>query len=270
MSEPEKESEFFVGYLPTPVGLGKFYRRVVPLLILIAIGVSSWVALSQKSAGKGEWDSSQVTTMAGILTIDPYPILHMAGDETRSVLLVMQGKHAANSLSQSWAGKAVSISGFAIGRGNWEMLEIRGEQDISAFEKGSTPKPINRLLPKIEPLGKVELSGEIMDSKCFLGVMKPGSGKVHRACAELCLLGGIPPMLVARDPEGKKAGYLLVLENDIKAGSSASQKIAHYAAQPVSLRGSLERRGDLLFIRTKEQDIRPIGTAQLHQTPSGQ
>ncbi len=101
-----------------------------------------------------------------------------------------------------------------------------------------------------------------MDSKCFLGVMKPGSGKAHRACAELCLLGGIPPILVAQNSAGQQAGYLLVLENDVETGSSASMEIAHYAAQPVSLRGSLERRGDLLFLKIKEHNIRLIGSTQ--------
>jgi hypothetical protein len=27
------------------------------------------------------------------------------------------------------------------------------------------------------------LTGEIVDSKCYLGVMNPGQGKVHRDCA---------------------------------------------------------------------------------------
>jgi hypothetical protein len=34
--------------------------------------------------------------------------------------------------------------------------------------------------------GPVELTGEIVDSKCFLGVMVPGSGKTHKECASLC------------------------------------------------------------------------------------
>ena len=41
--------------------------------------------------------------------------------------------------------------------------------------------------------GPVTVSGEIVDSKCFLGVMVPGAGKTHKECASLCLRGGIPP-----------------------------------------------------------------------------
>ena len=54
-------------------------------------------------------------------------------------------------------------------------------------------------------LGEVTIIGEIVDSKCYLGVMNPGRTKVHRDCATRCISGGIPPMLVTAD-----ATYLLV------------------------------------------------------------
>jgi hypothetical protein len=41
--------------------------------------------------------------------------------------------------------------------------------------------------------GLVKLTGEIVDSKCFLRVIAPGSGKTHKECASLRLRGGIPP-----------------------------------------------------------------------------
>jgi hypothetical protein len=49
----------------------------------------------------------------------------------------------------------------------------------------------------------IEVRGEIVDSKCFLGVMVPGSGKTHKDCASLCLRGGIPPALYVRDQSGQ-------------------------------------------------------------------
>ena len=43
------------------------------------------------------------------------------------------------------------------------------------------------------------LTGEIVDSKCYLGAMNPGAGGA--ACAGLCLIGGIPAF-VTRDRAG--------------------------------------------------------------------
>ena len=51
-------------------------------------------------------------------------------------------------------------------------------------------------------LGVATLRGEIVDSKCYLGAMKPGDQKTHKACATLCIRGGIPPVLVERLPGG--------------------------------------------------------------------
>ena len=59
---------------------------------------------------------------------------------------------------------------------------------------------------------QISLSGEIVDSKCFLGVMRPATGKVHRACAIRCISGGVPPAFLVRTEEGAEAVMLLAGE----------------------------------------------------------
>ena len=59
------------------------------------------------------------------------------------------------------------------------------------------------------PLGGATLAGEIIDPKCYFGAMKPGEGKIHKACATLCLRGGIPPMFMTTDEQGRHVYYLL-------------------------------------------------------------
>ena len=80
------------------------------------------------------------------------------------------------------------------------------------------------------------LGGEIVDSKCYLGVMNPGRSKVHRDCAARCLRGGIPPMLVTAD-----ATYLL-------AGAEG----ADFVGETVQVEGDVERSGDTLILRAKK------------------
>jgi hypothetical protein len=53
-----------------------------------------------------------------------------------------------------------------------------------------------------EDLGAFTLVGEIVDSKCYLGIMNPGETNPHRECAALCIRGGIPPLIIAHDADG--------------------------------------------------------------------
>ena len=234
-----RNDEFFVGYLNTPQRLATFYKILIPILILSIIALGAWFALSQKNAGKGVWDLSGQSTISGYLTVDPYPVIHYVGEEKRSVILVHQGKKSANPLAKDHANQWVSISGFAIGRGDWSMLELTSESEFAMAEN----QPAVDF--KSTPLGDLTLRGEIIDSKCFLGVMKPGRGKAHRACAAMCLRGGMPPMFVATNTEGEKFGYMLMHPN----GESASLDLIEDVGLPVELKGSLEQRGDMLYIR---------------------
>ena len=98
------------------------------------------------------------------------------------------------------------------------------------------------------------LAGEIVDSKCFLGVMNPGAGKVHRACAAMCLTGGMPPMLVITDAVGDRYGYMLTTTE----GTSASQLLVPDVAVPVNVTGTLEQRGDLTYIRLQDNGVQRL------------
>lgn len=245
--------EFFVGYLDTPAGLVRFYRVLIPVLLVLAIAVGLWIASSQKSVGEGVWDLSGETQLSGYLTVDPYPVLHLSGSEPRSVILVQRGKRSANELASPFADQWVSVSGFAISRGAWSMLELRPGAEFTVQTNSGQSELA------MESLGEISLQGEILDSKCFLGVMKPGSGKVHRACAAMCLLGGLPPMFVVSNPAGEQFGYMLTNA----AGDSAAIELAELAAVPVRLTGQLERRGDMLYIRYNESNLTGLSAIEL-------
>src|SRR5947207_1819862 len=90
-------------------------------------------------------------------------------------------------------------------------------------------------------LGRRTLVGEIVDSKCFLGVMNPGQLTPHRACAIRCISGGVPPVLVVRQKNGP-AIYLLLVASDGKP-------VLDIVAEPVEITGEVEREGDLLILR---------------------
>lgn len=232
-----KQPGFFVGYLPFPASLRNFYRLLIPLLLLAAIGAGAFMAAQQEAVGDGVWNPLAATSLSGRLALTPYPVLHMA--DGNSVLLVVQGKKAADEPVLPFVGKMVTVTGFEIRRGGWHMLEIPAQGAITA-----APRVAKATAPARQSFEAVTLQGEIVDSKCFLGVMKPGAGKVHRACAQLCLTGGLPPMLVVNNGESR-FGYLLTNAD----GSSAARQLADEVAVPVSVSGLIERVGDLTYLR---------------------
>ncbi len=86
--------------------------------------------------------------------------------------------------------------------------------------------------------------GEIVDTKCYLGAMKPGRGKPHRACASLCIRGGIPAALLVRTADGERQLIHLV---DF-AGRPLGRELLDWVGQPVEVSGRLHREDDRVFL----------------------
>jgi hypothetical protein len=127
-----------------------------------------------------------------------------------------------------------------IERAGDRMIEITSTG--AATVVGASKSPIEPL----HSLGPAALDGEIVDSKCHLGVMKPGEGPTHRDCAVRCLLGQVMPMIVTRDREGVSSRIGLV-DRD---GRPFADPLDGVVARPVTVRGEWLARGPLRFIAT--------------------
>ncbi len=236
--------EFYVGYLRVPVGQRRFLRIVVPVVLWTLCGVAFVVARSQRDPGAAVWDSGLPRAFTGTLVVSPYPVLLTSdrGDgRAGELLLVEMGKHGSHDRALAFGGKSVRASGWLLKRDGRRILELEpGDAGLhEVVGEGALA------VPAIKPLGSVELRGEIVDSKCFLGAMKPGDGKTHKECATLCVTGGIPPMLVTRDERGEATYYLLTNES----GGALSKDAWPMIGEPVLVRGELESWGDLLRVR---------------------
>lgn len=95
----------------------------------------------------------------------------------------------------------------------------------------------------IEHLGTVTLTGEIVDSKCYLGVMNPGQGKVHRDCAARCISGGIPPIFVTSDAHDQ---FLLVGLDGRALGRNA---LREFIAEPITIEGERLQTGSTQLLK---------------------
>jgi hypothetical protein len=89
--------------------------------------------------------------------------------------------------------------------------------NVSMNEKGKS-SPID--------LGNLSFSGEIVDPKCYFGVMKPGEGKAHKDCAIRCILGGIPPVLAITNKNGARNYVLLTSSNSKRINEWAQDFVA--------------------------------------------
>ncbi len=245
--------EMYVGYLPVPAGVRRFLWMVVPVVLWIVAIAAVVMARTQPTPGAGEWESTEERLVTGKLSARPYPMLYVAdrGDGRAGyVLLVEVGKHGGGKRAAGFDGKHISVSGWLLHRDGRFMLEMApGEGAMREVGGVSVGREVERT-----SLGRVTLRGEIVDSKCYLGAMKPGHGKTHKECATLCISGGIPPMLVVRGVGGVVAYYLLTSED----GGPLAREAWPMIADPVEVSGELEDVGGTMRLRVAARDIQRL------------
>lgn len=242
----EEGDDFYVGYLPTPGKHRRFLRAFIPATLWGLVMIAALFLSSFRPAGNGEWDTANLRSWSGVVRFQPYPTLIVAGEdgESEEWPLIETGKVAADARAEFFEGKFTVVRGFALQRDGRRMIEIMpGHEGILAPVEGEIPVD-----PVEESLGQVELSGEILDMKCYLGAMLPGDGLTHQTCARLCIDGGIPPMLVSRTAEGKMH-YTLLASAD---GGRANEIVRRDLAIPVVVRGELVQRGGTRLLRISD------------------
>ena len=223
-------SEFYVGYaLKAPPGLGRAIMRIIVALNTAAITIALLLVFGQSPFADSRFEYLQYREHRGVIVEAPYPNLR-----TRNgiFLLVAPGKHGATDLIRGFNRREVQLSGSLIRRDEGMMLEVV-PGSIQAIGE-----PVQ--VEQSTDVGAVELTGEIVDSKCFLGVMNPGNGKVHRDCAVRCISGGIPPAFVVKDSAGAIRSIVL--------SGIQSRDILDFVAEPVRIRGRVQRLEEMLIL----------------------
>jgi hypothetical protein len=240
--------EFYVGYEPDmPDRLAERIRRIARGLIALALVLPGVLVFSEDGFAPGVFEYGRVRTFSGRIVESPYPAL-VVDDEIgvdRSYWLVGPGKHGADGIVRGHDGQRVQLSGSLIERDRDAMIEVLpGTVEMIGGSAGATEP--------LRSLGSVVAAGEIVDSKCHLGVMKPGEGPTHRDCAVRCLMGRVPPMFV---PHGRADLERIALV------THAAQPFADadlFAGRKVSVRGEILQRGRQKFLALSRDDIRLI------------
>jgi hypothetical protein len=233
--------DFFVLYRDHDGGAhAGWLRRVSIVSMVLAVVVAALiVGLQGTVAQDARFEYGTIHEYEGVLVGEPVPLL-VTSD--RTYFLVNPFKHGFKADVAS--GSAIRLEAALIERDEQAMLEVV-EGSVVVVEGASGA------LPDRTDLGPVVLRGEIVDSKCYLGVMNPGHLKPHRACAVNCLRGGIPAVLLTRLDDGSTRQTVLVGP----PGAPLRDWILSYVAEPVQVTGELERVGSLEVLTVEAAGI---------------
>lgn len=271
--------EFYIGWMPAaPNGYAKHVFKVVFILAALVTIAGIILALQQKRFSTSSFEFGQLTEIKGIYRQFPVPSLKVTTQQDAfghssyiTIPLVGYGKFGAEgTIAELEKGKNISLDN--------KEVTFRG---TLLYSDGKTLLQIDRndnplvnvttanaaMEPDSKELGTVHLTGEILDPKCYFGVMKPGSGKPHRDCAVRCIAGGMSPVFYVRNDKGD-ANYYLILD---KIGKKMNDELKDYIADPVSIearavqyddwvilyvdgKNKIKRTGGLSWFKTKDGD----------------
>jgi len=228
MNDPD---EFYIGYeAAMPTGIARRTRVAVAVLGIVALGVAAVVTLAYRRLAESSFDYGHHQSWTGRLVAQPAPALLVPGPGGfRWFWLVGRGKHGADPMLASVGGDWATVTGTLISREGWRMIEVAAAAPVPAAD-GET-----RDLPPVAGGDEVVLDGEVVDSKCFLGVMNPGERTVHRDCAIRCLSGGVPPMFVYDTANGRRDLAVLV---DVE-GRLLHDEVGPLVGRALSARGRM-------------------------------
>jgi hypothetical protein len=253
----QKDNEFYIGWqAKAPLVFKKHIKKVLIVLFPIALLAGFLLGSSQKKFSTAQFEFGKPTSLKGIYYSEPVPLLKVTDKNNTSIFipLVGYGKHGAATTILEWE-KENSISL------NRRQLTLTGTllyndgKVLMQVDKNSRPvleagtAIANPLVQK--NLGRQTIRGEIIDPKCYFGVMKPGEGKVHRDCAIRCILGGIPPVLHVQNEKGEHHYYLLAAESNQGINEAVQDRVA----EPVTIEGRLVQQDDWMIVYTSKENI---------------
>lgn len=235
--------DFYVGYVPrAPAALGRRIKRIAIGLLAAGVTVGAALIIDQAPFAASKFEYGIYHDYTGVIEEWPYPILR---SNSSSFLLVGTGKHGVSEAVRELQGKGVRLKASLIERGRDRMLEVvPGSMRETGADLAASVQEVD--------LGPVRLRGEIVDSKCYLGVMNPGNGKVHRDCAVRCISGGAPPAFIARDATGETP-VLLLTGSD---GRALHREVLPFVAEPILIVGELVRSGSHLILKAEPSGFR--------------
>lgn len=260
--------EFYVGYIPqAPTRIAKVVRGIVFFLFAAGILMAGILAWQQQEFSATDFEYGNTTSVEGYLFREP--ILHLrvplgknANREElyQTVLLVGEGKAGADSTVNRLIGRAVKnpeglkikLSGFLLYGNGKALLQVNEASNMEIHVSSDRLQPGDQILISRTSL----VYGEIVDPKCYFGVMKPGEGKAHRSCAIRCIAGGIPPVF------NSGSDYFLLMN---ERGELFHTEVIEIVGDQIQLSGNVLEWNDWKILQVNSSAITTLSNTKNNQ-----
>lgn len=253
----KKNDEFYVPYIDGSLGskTKQTLKRFTIGVLLVIIIAALLFSFAQKPFKNSTFELTSATKITGVFHESPYPMLRVqvAKNTYKNILLLGFGKSSANPFLEQIQnevkdlnGQTISIEGNLIYYNGKTLIQITDEEKVSLENKDRARTPAKEII------SKMTLKGEIIDPKCYFGVMKPGKGKIHRSCAVRCISGGIPPVLTTTDGNNMSQYFLLT---DLK-GHPIHKEVLPFIGKPSEITGIVEKMEDWYILKINPEDIK--------------
>jgi hypothetical protein len=244
--------DFYVGYdTRVPASARPIVRGAVVLAIVVELAVAAAILSGERPFATSNFAFGTTESFSGRVHLTPYPTLRLtapdAGTGAVVALVVAPGKHGAEPLLREFDGRSVTLSGTRITRDGQLAIEVLPGSIFT-----STRRDREESLSIDADLTTVR--GEIVDGKCYLGVMNPGQGATHRDCAVQCIRGGLPPLLAAKTNHGRIIVYTLAMSD----GGPINGAVASFVGRRVDVTGHVARADGELLLFADAAAIRSV------------
>jgi len=236
--------EFYINYASVPSSYRRFLIKFIPLLVLGVIAFALILPKVHDQFNAGKMNGS--VELEGLLVGEPVPhlIVPRSGDVTSSVpfsryILSGLGKTSPKPAVLEQIGKWVKLNGSVVSRNHLSVIAVRSAEAIAP------PNNVTLNPNAGTSLGEYSLTGEILDGKCYPGVMKPGQSKTHRACAIRCISGGVPAVFRVENNRNDLMYFLLADEQ----GQAVNDRILNLVADPIRITGKVIQYDDMFVIQ---------------------
>lgn len=265
-------SEFYIGWMDeAPATYSKHVKKALLILLPVVLVIGYLMAVSQQKFSTANFEFGTLTAVKGIYFSKPVPSIKVISGKDMfgnasyiTAPLVGFGKAGANGVIEDlqnekgtdFNNKEITIKGTLLYNDGKLLMQVDGNDNPLVSVGGIASSSLASVLKE---LGNIKVKGEVVDPKCFFGVMKPGYGKVHKDCAIRCISGGIPPVLKVQDENGKTNFYLIVGPN----GEKMNDMVKDFVAEPVEIEARAVQQDDWIILYTGKEKIQHISKREL-------
>lgn len=260
------KDDFYIGWSnEAPKSYAKKARYFFITAVLGLLAVAILFVTNQQTYNSSLFEFGTLSEVEGVLVDKPaWGIRAEIEGETKTIFFVGFGKSGPDqSLIKMRKNHGLEVGDEVIMRGTLFHFQGKYGMELTELEKSfvsSTKRAIMTAPP--EELGQMTLQGEIVDPKCFFGVMNPATKAVHRSCAIRCISGGITPVLAIRF-KGEFVDYYFI---DGFTPENLEKMILPFVGLPVEVSGLASQYDDWKSIKVNGAGITLISNNPLDES----